>query len=291
MLKDEDERLMNSLLRIDESQARHRHARHATGQPVKTGRMPATQHTGNGDNSHEYCNRALWAEIAKVIAQEIASGRFGAGSRLPSENALAARFGVNRHTVRRAMSHLARRGVVRIEQGRGTHAIEDAVDYVLGKRTRFSGNLAAAGLDASHRLLSTRSVSADKRLAGALALRTGARVTEVLATGEAGERVLSAGLHYFPGRLRGIARFIQDTGSITQALGKLGVVDYTRLHSVISARLPDRATATLLGQSESRPVICVEYVNVADTGVPIEFGRTFFPGDRMQLTVDHTDHE
>jgi hypothetical protein len=203
MLKDEDERLMNYLLRIDESSARHQHA---TGESFNTGRTPASRHAGNDGNGHECRNPALWSEIAKVIAQEIASGRLGAGSRLPSENALAARFGVNRHTVRRAMSHLARRGVVRIEQGRGTHAIEDAIDYVLGKRTRFSGNLAAAGLDASHRLLSTRSVAADKRLAGALKLRAGARITEVCATGEAGERVLSAGMHYFPGRLRGIAK-------------------------------------------------------------------------------------
>jgi GntR family phosphonate transport system transcriptional regulator len=288
MLKDEDERLMNYLLRIDESSARHQHA---TGESFNTGRTPASRHAGNDGNGHECRNPALWSEIAKVIAQEIASGRLGAGSRLPSENALAARFGVNRHTVRRAMSHLARRGVVRIEQGRGTHAIEDAIDNVLGKRTRFSGNLAAAGLDASHRLLSTRSVAADKRLAGALKLRAGARITEVCATGEAGERVLSAGMHYFPGRLRGIAKIIHDTGSITQALGKLGVVDYIRQHSVISARLPDRATATLLGQSEARPVICVEYVNVENTGTPVEFGRTFFPGDRIQLTVDHTTNE
>ena len=45
----------------------------------------------------------LWRQIAGQIESEIASGACKQGARLPTEAELSARFGVNRHTVRRAL--------------------------------------------------------------------------------------------------------------------------------------------------------------------------------------------
>ena len=61
----------------------------------------------------------LWRQIADRIRLAIGSGEF-AGTQLPPEMALAARFGVNRHTVRGAIAALVQEGVLRAEQGRGT---------------------------------------------------------------------------------------------------------------------------------------------------------------------------
>ena len=81
---------------------------------------------------------ALWREIAEHLRAEIAAGTPAAGARLPSEAELARRFGVNRHTLRRALEELARAGLVRIAQGRGSFVSEDVLDYTVGPRTRFS---------------------------------------------------------------------------------------------------------------------------------------------------------
>ncbi|MBX9836564.1 MAG: GntR family transcriptional regulator, partial [Burkholderiaceae bacterium] len=45
----------------------------------------------------------VWSSIAERLTQDIARGQHPAGSRLPTEHALAAQFGANRHTVRRAL--------------------------------------------------------------------------------------------------------------------------------------------------------------------------------------------
>ena len=234
---------------------------------------------------------SVWAAIEQVLAEEIAAADYKPGEKLPSENALALRFGVNRHTVRQAISHLAHRGIVRIEHGRGTYVIDSAIDYVLGKRTRFTKNIAAVGLPAKHRVIEISEVNASPRLKEVFQLGARDKVTLIVAAGEAGDRVLSIGEHYFPPALAGIGPAVERTGSITLALAEFGVLDYERRHSVITARLPDENTATLLGQTESRPVLCVEYVNVSPEGMPVEFGRTSFPGDRLQLTVMHQSHE
>ena len=59
-----------------------------------------------------------------------------AGAQLPAESALAARFGVNRHTVRRALGVLAEGGLVRTTQGRGSFVEQGPIAYPIGPRTR-----------------------------------------------------------------------------------------------------------------------------------------------------------
>src|SRR2546430_17300301 len=63
---------------------------------------------------------ALWRQVADGIERGIADGRFAAGERLPGETEIAETYRVNRHTVRRALAAIARRGPGRAQGGRGT---------------------------------------------------------------------------------------------------------------------------------------------------------------------------
>ncbi|MEO8884271.1 MAG: GntR family transcriptional regulator, partial [Devosia sp.] len=67
---------------------------------------------------------ALWRQIADAIRLDIVGGKLNEGDKLAGELPLAERFGVNRHTVRRALAVLAEEGVVRAEHGRGTFVNE-----------------------------------------------------------------------------------------------------------------------------------------------------------------------
>ena len=55
--------------------------------------------------------------IADTLTDEVLSGRYQPGDRLPSERELAARFDVNRGAVREAMKKLAQLGIVDIQPG------------------------------------------------------------------------------------------------------------------------------------------------------------------------------
>ena len=57
---------------------------------------------------------ALWRQIASQIEEDIAARHFPPGGRLPTEQELATRFEVNRHTLRRAVAALE-------DKGSGTH--------------------------------------------------------------------------------------------------------------------------------------------------------------------------
>lgn len=62
----------------------------------------------------------LAEQVAGHLLHDILDGVHPAGSRLPSEPELAEDSGVSRLTLREAVKSLERRGVVRVEQGRGT---------------------------------------------------------------------------------------------------------------------------------------------------------------------------
>lgn len=58
--------------------------------------------------------------IAGEVRSAILAGRFRPGERIESENELAARYGVSRQTVRKALAALIAQGYLRAEHGRGT---------------------------------------------------------------------------------------------------------------------------------------------------------------------------
>jgi GntR family transcriptional regulator, phosphonate transport system regulatory protein len=235
------------------------------------------------DPSHSF-----WARIAHEIADAIGRGIYAPGERLPSEHLLAERYGVNRHTIRRSLSTLGQLGLVRSTQGSGTYVEEFAVDLVLGKRTRHRQNLAQAGLKGGMQVLASATERADAGVARALKLRNGSPVLHLLVLGDGGGQPLHVSDRFFPlPRFAGLDAHLQQSGSITQAFALLGVADYTRLHSRISARLPSAEVAEHLRQAPTRPTLQVSSVNVDPDGQPIEYARTWFAGDRVTLTVDH----
>ena len=52
----------------------------------------------------------LWQAISNALREDMAEGRYRPGDKLPTEAELAERFGVNRHTIRHAISVLVEMG-------------------------------------------------------------------------------------------------------------------------------------------------------------------------------------
>jgi len=229
----------------------------------------------------------LWSQIEQTLSIDIAEGRLRPGERLPPEHALAERFHVNRHTVRQALGSLASKGLVHVKHGRGSFVADFAVDYVLGKRTRFTENLAATGLTGARKVLESGELRAPAQISRALRLRPGAMLLRLLLLAQTRGRALSLAEHFFPAaRVPGLLTAFERSHSISRALAACGVPDYTRARSQVSARMPDEQVAELLAQPAGRPVLYVESINLDSAGKPIEFSRVHFAGDLVQLVVE-----
>jgi len=62
----------------------------------------------------------LYASLAQTLRRDIAQKRYPVGSLLPTEDAIASRYGVSRHTVRQALRELKEEGVISSHAGIGT---------------------------------------------------------------------------------------------------------------------------------------------------------------------------
>jgi GntR family phosphonate transport system transcriptional regulator len=230
-----------------------------------------------------------WEHIAAALRQDITSGRLRPGERLPNEATLAERFDVNRHTLRQAVQALVREGFLRVAQGSGTFVRELVLDYALQRRTRLSQNLAAVGETAQRELLAHEQVPAGE-WARDLGVSARAKVQLMYTRATVRGRPVNLATSAYPlPRLAGMVEALTETGSITAALQRLGVADYTRARSVVSCRLPTAAEADALARPATQPVLVVRYVNVDAQGVPVEAGCTLFASDAVQLTVQHED--
>lgn len=230
---------------------------------------------------------ALWRQIAERLEQEIVAGHRRPGERLPTEQQMAADCRVNRHTIRRAVASLAERGFVRVEQGRGTFVQESVVDYQVKRRTRFSENLQGHKKESSGTILAIRDQPADEAVAKALEIRKGTVVMVLERIGEADGRPISVSSHYFPkARFPELAETMRDTASIGAALARLGVADFSRKITKVTARVARSGDARLLQQPPNKPVLMTEGINVDASGRPVEYSVTRWASDRVQIVFE-----
>lgn len=241
------------------------------------------------DNEHLLRQQgvALWRQIANRLQQDIAAGTSPPGARLPTEQEMSRHFGVNRHTVRRALEELSRVGLVRVEQGRGSFVAEDVIEYAVEPRTRFSEWIRRQNREPSGRILRLAEIAAETAVAAGLGIRPGGRVVLMERLGLADDRPVSLSAHHFPAaRLRGLIDALRREPSITAALRSVGVADYMRQMTRVSARLPTAEEADLLRTTRNRPLLVTENINVDHTGTVVEFGVTRYPTPRVQIVFE-----
>jgi GntR family phosphonate transport system transcriptional regulator len=215
------------------------------------------------------------------------------GAQLPADSVIAERFGVNRHTVRRAVGHLESEGILRVERGRGTFVVSDVLEYRLGESTRFTANLLQNHRAPARSVLDLKEMGASETVAQALGIEVDDPCVLLTVLGEADGVPLSLGLNYFPaGRLPLLLSVLREQSkdktqllSITRALREAGVDSYRRRRTKISARLPTLEEARLLRMARTQPVIETESVDVGEDDAPITYAKTCFRADRLQFVV------
>jgi GntR family phosphonate transport system transcriptional regulator len=229
----------------------------------------------------------LWRCIADDFEQMILIGKHDNGERLPAESEIATRYGVNRHTVRRAMAELSARGLVQTERGSGTYVKTDKLDYRIGQRTRFSEIVAAAGHEAEGRLQGHRLEPASDEIAIRLGLKPGDAVVRLEIVRAADRVPISVATTWLAAeRYHDAAKIFRQLRSITRTLEHYGISGYRRKWTRISAAFSDAIDAGRLRLSVHRPILIVDSQDVDASDAPILTTRGRFAADRVALIVE-----
>jgi GntR family transcriptional regulator, phosphonate transport system regulatory protein len=231
---------------------------------------------------------ALWRQIADRIRMAITSGDYRDTGMLPPETALAETFGVNRHTVRVAIAFLADEGLLRAEQGKGTLIQRrKRLTLPISRRTRFSQGLGDQAQEFEVLAVSKGTGPANAEIAQALGIAEGSTCVLLRTLSLADGMPVSLSDHHFPAeRFSDMAEAFEATGSITRAFARLGLADYVRISTEISARHADADESVLLKLSPGSIVLEAVAVNADLDAKPVQHSRTRFSADRVSLKME-----
>ncbi len=230
----------------------------------------------------------VWKSIAEALRRSISEGHYAEGDKLPTEAQLSERFGVNRHTVRHALANLAEEGLVHSRRGAGVFVLAKPLDYPLSERVRFHQNLEAAGRLPGKKVLSVEVRAASENDARRLAISVGDQVVVAFSLSSADGTPVALAESRFPEeRLPGLANALRIETGVTAALASVGVSDYTRTSTRLTATTANTTQALHLRLREGAPLLLTESLSRDMDGKPVEHGRTWFASDRITLTLDH----
>jgi len=202
----------------------------------------------------------LYFKIMTDIRDGILSGEWRAGSQLPGELDLARRLGVSVITVRQALGHLTREGLVRRERARGTFVtwsgpVKQPINLEIDAANLVSIN--PEGTSFKVLRIDTLTVAPDLRRDFDLGL--GEKITKITRVRMAYDRPLAFVNSYVPARvLDKVPRdrlLKQPLTSIIE--GRLGI-KVAGLKLVVSAKLSDHQVSAHLEIPTGSPILFVE---------------------------------
>ncbi|MNI16986.1 putative transcriptional regulator PhnF [compost metagenome] len=232
---------------------------------------------------------ALWRQIADRIRTAIAGGDYDDTGKVPPEVVLAAQFGVNRHTVRSALAALAQEGIVQAVQGRGTLILrKERLNFPISRRTRFNQGIGDQAREKEGILLASSEEIGSADLAARLQLPLGSRLIRLETLRKADRRPVSRATAWFPAkRFVGMADAYRESGSITAAFAAVGLPDYIRASTEITAVHAENDDLASLELSPGAIVLVTRALNVDPDGVPVQYAVSRFPADAVQFTIEN----
>lgn len=230
----------------------------------------------------------LYLQIAHELRQNIQDAVFQIGDRLPTETELSQRFGVNRHTLRRAMEILRREGIVGVERGRGTFVVAAPITVPLGKRVRYNEALRTQSLNPQWEHLNVVELNADAKVAKHLQLAVGEPVVLWERLSLVDNIPISFSSSYFPSApFPGLSQHCHTYHSVSQLFQAEYGCDHIRQTTRLSVRTARPQDVQRLRMPATTPILLSKSINLNQDQRVIEYGLTRFRGDRMELVINH----
>jgi GntR family transcriptional regulator len=227
----------------------------------------------------------LYLQLKRWIEDAVATGAIKPGDALPSERDLAQKVDVSRVTVRKAVQHLVRDGILVQRHGSGTFVAPEThrVEQSLSQLTSFAEDMARRGMAVKSVFLDRGLYHPSPEETVALGLSPSdqvARVARLRISGETPLAIERAALS---------AAILPDPDQVGTSLyahldkrGNRPVRAIQRIRAV-SVNAED---AKLLEVSEGVAVLHIERVSYLASGRVIEFTRSVYRGDTYDFVAE-----
>ncbi|MGB9182574.1 MAG: GntR family transcriptional regulator [Solirubrobacteraceae bacterium] len=212
-------------------------------------------------------------------------GSLEPGATVPTERELALDMQTSRTTVRQALGELVVEGRLVRRQGSGTYVAEPKITWPLYVAS-FTEQVNASGFTPSAEVLGTQRITASAELAQRLRISPRAPVYRLERLRLADSWPIAVETSWLSAkRFPGLTRLIRVHGSLHAMLAShYGTSLQTGEESIETAPATPREAGPLR-VDVGTPMLVVSRQNFDSDGTPVEFGRTWFRGDRVTLVT------
>jgi GntR family transcriptional regulator len=229
-------------------------------------------------------------QLKELLRDEITSGRWSSGTRIPSEPELCLLFDVSRTVVRQALGELEHEGLLHRRKGLGTFVTEPKIrGRLVQTLTGFHDDMVAQGRTPRTTVLEHVVVRAPKAIADQLRLPVGTdvvRIERLRAVDDDPQPIVLVTTWLPLALCPGLATADLGSGSLYAFLSDacaLQIVSGRRTLEAISA---SEADAARLGVEEGDPLLFLRSVTFLADGRAIEYYEAKHRGDRTLLEVE-----
>jgi len=218
------------------------------------------------------------------LLEQISSGQFQPGQKLPSIRQLERIYGVSSIVVRRALGELQRQGQILSVPGRGTFVAQRTVDKRLHALSGFTEDMRRQGITASSIVLRAELVPAQGGLAETLSVPTGTEVAllERVRLGDAVPMCVQTS-HLIHSLFPGILRHDFRTTSLYEILREEYRVAFGWARYRIRAKVAGPREAELLRLPASAALLWIDGCSYTTSQQVFEYGDTAYRGDRYEV--------
>src|ERR1700761_675281 len=228
----------------------------------------------------------LYSQVETVLAGEIADGSLKIGAQLPTEDALIARFGVSRITVRRAIQNLVSRSLIEIRRGKGTFVAAPKITQELTELSGFVEDMHALGRKPSARVIGKEVVTADTNVASHLALTKGAHVVRIRRVRLADGVPLSFDETYLPLSIgKKIITNNLKIEPIFSLLERKYGVPLIEAEYKLEAVTADEEVASALRVKQGSPIFRIERTSYSTGNRPVDYEKLHYRGDLVSFVT------
>lgn len=211
-----------------------------------------------------------------------------AGEQFPPERQLAEALGISRMTLRRAIDELVAKGVVRRRHGAGVFALGPKLDQPLAASS-FTEDMHARGMRPGSQVLSFDETTVGAHIGRRLHVDDGAEIITILRLRLADDEPLALEELHIPSALvPGLTAADLENSSFYELLRERFTISLNHSVQTIEPALLDAEEAKVLGVPEQSPALLFERTSSGADGVPFEFVRSVYRGDRYKVRSELT---
>ncbi len=230
----------------------------------------------------------FYFQLAELLQQEIASGRWEAGTRLPAEPDLCEHYGLSRTTIRQALARLEQRGLIERRRGQGTFVqrSEPGLWLLQSSEGFFQYEVDRAGRTVTSRILRAERGPLPAWACDALELPRGAAGATLERLRSLDGAVALYVINHLPDRLADAALAITnpDESLYRRLRERAGVVPHGGRRT-LEAIAAEEWVAALLKVVPGAPVAFIESVGWDAEMRPFDCYRAWLPTDRTRIEI------